>query len=198
MCVRWRRFYLSHLWTESCSTWRYWKEPKWRKRAQGLFLVPQAVHSQPLGKHAFPSPEDSTLSESSLLFPLWWIFLFEFRRSINYLGLQAKLGWWHPCTFCMAFLKGNHLALLNLFIPGLLSRLVRCGSHRESQNHQYFRALIKVSREPRASCNWLPFPKQVPGVLELGGTHREMGVWLKLGMGSEGPQDFIRQDLPDL
>ena len=120
------------------------------KRAEGLFFVPQAVHSQPLGKHTFPIPKDSTLSESSLLFPLWWIFLFEFRRSINYLGLRAKLGWWHLCKFCMAFLKGNHLALLNLFIPRLLSQLIRCGSYRQSQNHQYFRALIKVSREPRA------------------------------------------------
>lgn len=95
----------------------------------------------------------------------------------------------------MAFLKGNHLAFLNLFIPGLLSQPERCGSHRESQNHQYFTALIKLSRELLAS-QLVPFPKQVLGMGTVSrGAEGERGVWLTWGGGA---QDFIDENLSEL
>lgn len=81
----------------------------------------------------------------------------------------------------MVVLKGDHLAFLNLFIPGLLSLLVRCGGCGESQHHQYFTALIKVSGELSAS-QLVPFPKQAPGIISRG--HRERnGSLAKVGAG---------------
>lgn len=97
----------------------------------------------------------------------------------------------------MVVLKGNHLAFLTLFIPGLLSLLVRCGGCGESQNHQYFTALIKVSGELSAS-QLVPFPKQAPGIISRG--HRERnGSLAKVGAGEgerEGDQAFIYSGLP--
>ena len=43
---------------------------------RGCSLFPRLPTLSPLGKHTFPIPKGSTLSESSLLFPLWWIFSF--------------------------------------------------------------------------------------------------------------------------
>lgn len=157
--------------TEKAAQFGLLEGTQWSKRAKMAALCPQA---SPLLAH-----QVNTLSLHFQRFNHEWVitvisnwvhffFLFKFKRPINYLGLHDDLRHWHLPRSVWLFWRKTIWPSLTCSSLGFSPCSLRCGSHRESQNHQYFTAVIKVSWELSASCNWLPFPKQARGMLSRG------------------------------
>lgn len=102
----------------------------------------------PLGNTSSSHYRGLTTNESPLVFPVWFIFSFSNSGFHQLLRPEfCSLRQLHLSPSRSVWLSEGTPPTHTPVHPGLLSELLRCGDREPRQNHQYFTAVIKVSRE---------------------------------------------------